>query len=241
MRLTRNALKDFKAPDEADTNTQVERVAELLPNRGNELSESDVSQNTLISKILGEGILDNPGKVHAILRARRECAAELVHFRESSINMGRIFLDVKNALNDGEFSLLMRSAPEIFHGLNRSTVLKLIAVSELWDNAIVPHDQAPQHYSTLYEFTTLKPAVFRLAVEEHIFRPDVTRAEITRWKRRKQQTVDQPQPEPSDQLCAELENLAKKRALLLIEVLKVRKKMGEIRVTIAERAKTPSD
>jgi hypothetical protein len=59
-----------------------------------------------------------------------------------------------------------------------------MAVADGVDQNIIPAEIAPRSYSVYYQLAILSPETRRLAIEQDVLRPDVTRSEIMAFKQR---------------------------------------------------------
>ena len=229
MTIPRGALRKLviaETPTE-ESDTQVARVAEIIPTN-RPPNPLDIARNTTISEVFGEAILNDADKVNAIVKAQNELGEDIKNLLGAALRMGRTILELKGALSGGEFTKALSHSPKIFRGMTRGTVQKLMTVAEWVDSGRLPMAMAPQHYTILYEFTTLREDELRAAIEQNLFRPDVTRNEVSIWKKRIGRTLDQPRS-----LQDEYDDLSRKRRDYLGSALDARKRMKEIRDILA--------
>ena len=209
--------------DEAVCHNTVVMAAEFRP-------VLDQENADLLTEIFGTAILDDQPKVMAILKAQREVSAEAGKILDAAISMGRSMLDVKRALTPDEFTKSLKHSPRLWDGFSASNVRKLIDVAEWWDSHRLPRDNAPKHYTTLYEFCTLREDVFTQAIEENVFRADVTRTEVIGWKR--ELSTRRPRSEPRDPTMLaqqrEMARLRERETQLSSELTRVRARIAQM-------------
>jgi len=164
---------------EFEANEQVDKVAELTP------EPPVIVQEVLdgITAIFGPQIADDHAKITAIITAQRAMGEETSRMVQAAVNMGRYLLDVRRVLSHDEFEHALKHSAELWSGWSRPNVVKLMKIAEWWDRQQFPQALAPRHYTILYEFAVLEPPVLSRAIDEGVFRPDVTRNEVSGWKR----------------------------------------------------------
>jgi hypothetical protein len=201
----------------------------LVPKQATALPVLDIVRAAVIRDVWGDDILSEPTKVNAITKAQDEIAEESSKVLHAAINMGRSLIDVRQALTPAEFQRGMRQSAKAWRGLSQSNVVKLMSVASWWDQGRLPADRAPQHYTVLYEFTTLPDDVLQRAIDIGVFRPDVTRNEVVGFKRRITEVVDGPRKGEPPSRSADFERLAVRRRQLLSELVAIRRQMLSLR------------
>lgn len=145
-------------------------------------SATDEDRN-LVDEVLGRSVTLDGEKLSAVVRTTREVRRESIRFFESSVAIGRSVNRLRSVLERGEFTRVISASPRLF-GLSRSIIIQLMAVADGVDQNIIPAEIAPRSYSVYYQLATLPPETRRLAIEQEVLRPDVTRSEIIAFKQR---------------------------------------------------------
>ena len=93
--------------------------------------------------------------------------------------IGRHLENARNVLPHGEFERM------ITHELpfGKSVAYKLRRVAEAIDSGVLPLQQLPRDYNTIYLLTSLSDAERETALRQNLVRPDVRRAEIDSFRR----------------------------------------------------------
>ena len=201
----------------------------LVPKHTTALPVLDIVRAAVIRDVWGEDILASPLKCMRSRRLRTRSPRNQVKVLQAAINMGRSLIDVRRALTPAEFQRGMRQSAKAWRGLSQSNVVKLMSVASWWDQGRLPADRAPQHYTVLYEFTTLPDDALQRAIDIGVFRPDVTRNEVVGFKRRISEVVDGVHVTARSSEHAEYERLAVRRRQLLSELVAIRRQMLSIR------------
>jgi hypothetical protein len=83
----------------------------------------------------------------------------------------------------------------------------------------------------LYEFTTLPDERLQQAIDCRVFRPDVTRREVVRWKQSHSHTIEcgQAEGEKEDPLLLELNLLQQRRTQMISELSGIRRRIRELK------------
>jgi len=145
-------------------------------------SATDEDRN-LVDQVLGRSVILDGEKLSAVVRTTREVRRESIRFFESSVAVGRAVNRLRSILERGEFTRVIGASPRLF-GLSRSIIIQLMAVADGVDQNIIPVEIAPRSYSVYYQLAILPPETRRLAIEQEVLRPDVTRSEIMAFKQR---------------------------------------------------------
>jgi N6-adenosine-specific RNA methylase IME4 len=111
--------------------------------------------------------------------------------RESILGAGRLLIEAKAALPHGEFEAMVET--ELPFGPRTARRLMAIANDERLANR-THASVLPPSWMTLYEFTKLNDEQFGAALEQGVIRPDMQRADITRFR----DEWNQPAPSPVD-------------------------------------------
>lgn len=117
------------------------------------------------------------------LTSRQEYAAEIrikwSEAREKFLTVGRYLVRAKATLPHGEFEQMVeRDLP-----FSVETAYHLRCVAEAVDGGRLQPPELPGSYSVAYQLVTLDDAELGLARERGLVRPDVSRADIVRFKR----------------------------------------------------------
>jgi len=105
---------------------------------------------------------------------------------ENFTAIGRYLNHAKSVLNHGEFMGMIETDLPFRY----STANRLMKVAAALDTGALPTDQLPPSYATVYELLTLSESERRQAIEEGIVRPDMQRKDVTEFRRRMRQVVE---------------------------------------------------
>ncbi|WP_051340636.1 DUF3102 domain-containing protein [Azospirillum halopraeferens] len=123
---------------------------------------------------------------------------------ERFVLIGQYLEQAKRKLPHGRFIAMIEERLPF----GRAVAHKLMTAARAIESGLVPREIAPPSYSMVYEITTLNEAERTEAVATGIIRPDMRRAELVAFKRRRRAA---PSPSGPD-LEAERERLLAERA-----------------------------
>jgi hypothetical protein len=155
----------------------------------------------IMSKAGANQLQGNDSRVQAMkkhgmqaLTTRAQFAREITNHwdeaKQSFLLIGEALFLAKEKLQHGEFEEMIR------HDLpfERTVCHQLRRVYEAVATNRIREEELPAAYSTAYKITTLTDEELERARADHLLRPDLTRAEIMKFKRSLHQ--DQPIPDP---------------------------------------------
>lgn len=226
------------AADDNDTDIPAQKVEVLHPtqiDRVQELRIVTADEAATVATILGDDILDDQTALMAILKAQKEIRADAGRLLNAAIDMGRTLNDLQGTVGRTRFAQVCKHSSELFPGLSRGNVAKLMAVAEFVDKDVIHRDLLPPTYSVVYELTTVPPTTLRDAYRSGTLRPNITRAEVQNWKQslEERSSMIVPQQERHEviqraALQQELEKIRRDRASLTERNLALRRRQREI-------------
>lgn len=120
----------------------------------------------------------------APLESRAEYAEEIgrlwTQAQQHFLAIGRYLLQARERIGEGEWEAMVRD--DLPFG--RAVAHQLRSVAAMVEAGLVPEAKLPRSYATAYQIATLTPDERERAAGEGLLRPDVTRPEITAFKRR---------------------------------------------------------
>ena len=126
---------------------------------------------------------------------------------ERFVLIGQYLEQAKRKLPHGRFIAMIEERLPF----GRAVAHKLMTAARAIQTGLVPRDVAPPSYSMVYEITTLDAAERAEALAAGIIRPDMRRAELVAFKRRRRAAATSPPSEPRAELEAERDRLLAER------------------------------
>ena len=126
------------------------------------------------------------------------------------LEIGRLLIRAKDTLPHGEYV----AAVEAELPFSSRTAYQLREAARWAMGGTVPMERLPGSYSTIYLLSTLEPPVLEAAEKEGLIRPELKRAELIEWRRRRA-------GEESSGIRERLARLKKERAKLEEEIARL--------------------
>ena len=126
------------------------------------------------------------------------------------LEIGRLLIKAKDLLPHGEYV----AAVEAELPFSSRTAYQLREAARWAMGGPVPMERLPGSYSTIYLLSTLEPPVLQEAEREGLIRPELKRAELIEWRRRRAGERD-------DDTRARLARMKKERARLDEEIARL--------------------
>lgn len=101
--------------------------------------------------------------------------------QQSFLDIGRLLIRAKDILPHGSYL----DAVESQLPFSSRTAYQLREAARWALAGTYPPEQLPGSYATIYTLSTLDPPLLQAADQEGMIRPDLTRAQIMQWKKRK--------------------------------------------------------
>ena len=235
-KLSRTAALDFDDDEPGVTlavtqPTQIDRVSDLRIVTADEAAH--------VATILGDDILDDQTSLMAILKAQKELREDAGRLLDAAIGMGRTLNDLQSTVGRTRFGQVCKYSSELFPGLSRGNVAKLMAVADFVDQRVIHRDLLPAAYTVVYELTTIPQNEVKDAYRNGVLRPDITRKEVLEWKRslddESKPASHQPQQTGIFRVAAlkqELDKIKRDRTGLIERLLMLRRRQREIEENI---------
>jgi hypothetical protein len=132
--------------------------------------------------------------------------------------IGRYLVQAKRKLPHGEYlDMIERDLP-----FRRNIAFQLREVALAIDSGRVGECEVPPNYSVVYQLATLSDAELRMAREQGVVRPDVTRREVEAFKR----SVRVLKQEHKDALRAQRLKLLAERDRILADLRRIDEELG---------------
>jgi hypothetical protein len=131
------------------------------------------------------------------------------------LEIGRLLIRAKEALPHGEYT----TAVEAELPFSSRTAYQLREAARWAMGGPVPVERLPGSYSTIYLLSTLEPPVLEAAEKDGLIRPELKRAELIEWRKRRG-------GEGSDDLKARLTRLKKERARIDEQIARIEAELG---------------
>jgi len=173
--------------------------------------------------------LDKPGARYGeefaghgkVVFKNREGAVSEIHrlwnnAQQNFVSIGRWLTAAKEALPHGEYEQMVDGQLPFSPSIAR----QLRTAAEFVDSGVIPRDQLPESYSTVYQIATLTEPALEEAKRKALIRPNITRRELVELKR--QYKAPSP-PTPA----IDRAKLAERRRRLLAELLEIRQLMRQ--------------
>ena len=97
------------------------------------------------------------------------------------LEIGRLLIRAKDTLPHGEYV----AAVEAELPFSSRTAYQLREAARWAMGGTVPMERLPGSYSTIYLLSTLEPSILEAAEKEGLIRPELKRAELIEWRRRR--------------------------------------------------------
>lgn len=97
------------------------------------------------------------------------------------LEIGRLLIRAKDTLPHGEYV----AAVEAELPFSSRTAYQLREAARWAMGGTVPMERLPGSYSTIYLLSTLEPPILQAAEKEGLIRPELKRAELIEWRRRR--------------------------------------------------------
>ncbi len=123
------------------------------------------------------------------------------------LEIGRLLIKAKDTLPHGEYV----TAVEAELPFSARTAYQLREAARWAMGGPVPRERLPGSYSTIYLLSTLEPPLLQEAEQDGLIRPELKRAELIEWRRRRRSSGD-------DNLQDRLLRLKRQRARLDEEI-----------------------
>jgi len=172
--------------------------------------------------------LDKPGARYGeefaehgkVVFKNRESAVSEIHrlwnnAQQHFVSIGRWLNATKEALPHGEYEqMVVEQLP-----FSPSIARQLRTAAEFVDSGIVPREQLPDSYATVYQIATLPKPILEEAKQKAMIRPSITRRELTELKRLHKSSS------PASKI--DMAKLVERRRRLLAELLEIRQQMKD--------------
>ncbi|MGF7213591.1 hypothetical protein GGE65_008237 [Skermanella aerolata] len=164
----------------------------------------------------GEEFSEN-GKV--VFKSRESAVSEIHRLwnnaQQHFVSIGRWLNAAKDALPHGEYEqMVVEQLP-----FSPSIARQLRTAAEFVDSGIIPREQLPDSYATVYQIATLPKPILEEAKQKAMIRPSITRRELTELKRLHKSSSSIPH--------VDMAKLIERRRRLLVELLKIRRQMKD--------------
>lgn len=136
-------------------------------------------------------LIEGDARVLALQTTKMEpqCAEEFVseisrlwsRAQSAFLEIGRLLIKAKNTLPHGEYV----AAVEAELPFSARTAYQLREAARWALGGAVPKERLPGSYSTIYLLSTLEPPLLQEAEKDGLIRPELKRAELIEWRRRR--------------------------------------------------------
>lgn len=231
-RASRSALRTLgQGRDEDDVLFLDTRPAALREGAGVDPATLDAIREVFA----GLDLVNDAEKIGLVASIRHEVRAEWQHARASFLAIGRALLAAEQKLSPEEFRRMRQSSERLFP-FSDAVASQLRQVARAVDCGRLPEPRCPGAYSVAYQITLLNDTDLQLAADRGLVRPDVTRAEVMRFRRERQDVARAPSVRVSlDDLRREQERLRRRRRQMLDELLRIRSRQRDIGRLLGER------
>src|SRR3954467_13306653 len=128
------------------------------------------------------------------------------------LEIGRLLIRAKDTLPHGDYV----AAVEAELPFSSRTAYQLREAARWAMGGTVPMERLPGSYSTIYLLSTLEPPILEAAEKEGLIRPELKRAELIEWRRRKNRVG-----EGKEKVRSHLARLRRARAKLDEEIARL--------------------
>lgn len=167
-------------------------------------------------------LIEGDARVHALQSAKQQPQRAEDFVSEISrlwsraqgafLEIGQLLIKAKEILPHGEYV----AAVEAELPFSARTAYQLREAARWATSGPVPMERLPDSYSTIYLLSTMEPPLLQEAEQDGLIRPQLKRAELIEWRRRKGRGGDR-----SQERLARLDQLRKQRARLDEEIARL--------------------
>jgi len=133
------------------------------------------------------------------------------------LEIGRLLIRAKDTLPHGEYV----AAVEAELPFSSRTAYQLREAARWAMGGAFPMERLPGSYSTIYLLSTLEPPILEAAEKEGLIRPQLKRAELIEWRRRR---AGDPDPDTTE---TRLAALRRERDRLDREITRLERELGQ--------------
>lgn len=134
------------------------------------------------------------------------------------LEIGRLLIKAKDMLPHGEYV----AAVEAELPFSSRTAYQLREAARWAMGGAVPMERLPGSYSTIYLLSTMEPPVLEAAEKEGLIRPELKRAELIEWRKRRGGGQDS-----RTKMRDRLERLKRERARIDEEMRRLERELAE--------------
>jgi hypothetical protein len=173
-------------------------------------------------------LIEGDARVHALQIAKTEPRLPQDYVSEISrlwsraqgafLDIGRLLIRAKEMLPHGEYV----AAVEAELPFSSRTAYQLREAARWALSGPIPMERLPGSYSTIYLLSTLEPPVLDAAEKDGLIRPELKRAELIEWRRRRGGGQDL-----QGELRAKLERLRRERMRIDEEMRRLEQELAE--------------
>jgi hypothetical protein len=173
-------------------------------------------------------LIEGDARVHALQAARTEPQRPEDFVSEISrlwnraqgafLEIGRLLIRAKDTLPHGDYV----AAVEAELPFSSRTAYQLREAARWAMGGAVPMERLPGSYSTIYLLSTMEPPLLQEAEKDGLIRPELKRAELIEWRRRRAGG-----PDPHAEMRARLERLRRERARIEEEMRALEAQLAE--------------
>jgi hypothetical protein len=237
--LSRRALRDVETdPDLSEQGIPDKRAEDM---KALTVIESDVLE-TLKEVFDGTGLLGDQRKVKLLLKLRADVSVAWGQTRDAFLEIGRALNDVDRQLDPAERERFKAGFRRLFP-FSDTVASQFRAIARAVDSGHVPKDAVPGSYGAAYQLALLSPGELVIARERGLVRPDVGREILIAFRREvKAGAAAPPVPglDPAT-LRREMAKLGTQRQRALADLVRVRRRMQQIRALLAVEAGDAED
>jgi Protein of unknown function (DUF3102) len=139
--------------------------------------------------------------------------------QDAFLEIGRLLIRAKDTLPHGEYV----AAVEAELPFSARTAYQLREAARWATGGTVPMERLPGSYSTIYLLSTFKPPLLKEAERDGLIRPELKRAELIEWRRRKSGAG-----EGEEEVRSRLARLKRERAKLDEEIAQLEAELTEV-------------
>ena len=133
------------------------------------------------------------------------------------LEIGSLLIRAKDTLPHGEYV----AAVEAELPFNARTAYQLREAARWTIGGTVPVERLPSSYSTIYLLSTLEPPLLKEAEKDGLIRPELKRAELIEWRRRKSMAGER------EEVRSRLARLKRERTKLDEEIARLEAELTE--------------
>ncbi len=226
--VSRNALLALKADMDLTADQRPAQIARLQHVSGEVL-------DTIVKVFAGTELPQDQELITEVLTARRAVAEAWDKARENFIEIGRALNHLHDKLRTpGERAALKRGFDKLFP-LSEPIAFQFRAVARMIDTGRLSLDACPGSYSAAYQISLLSPEEFEEAQRRGLISKTTTRAAVIAFRKersRSSMTVS------FEGLLAEKRRLQEARRRMLEELVRMRRRSGEIARLLEDERKS---